>query len=146
MSTAELMEGCNAGDASSAALEQGRTKLLLAHLPKGSSTPFEMRKRLGIWRNHCFLGLLERIEEQHATATASPRTRRARGARARAMARSGAYRKSVQSLTTVTAQLSADEQKRWATELLPDTGRAGTGLRPLHGTLRRREFQRLTFS
>ena len=43
------------------------------------------------------------------------------------MARSGAYRKSVQSLTTVTAQLSADEQKRWATELLPDTGRAGTG-------------------
>ena len=84
LATAELVEGCNAGDESASVLERARSKLLLAHLPKGSSTPVEMRKRLDLWAAGRFLELLERIEEQQRAARASGKTARARGARARA--------------------------------------------------------------
>ena len=119
--TAELIEGSNAGDESAAVLEQARTKLLLAHLPKGCSTPLEMRTRLDLWRTGAFLELLRRIEGQQRPAAGRPGAGRPRGERARAMAKSGAYRKAVQSLLTASAELTAAEQQRWASELLPDT-------------------------
>ena len=123
LATAELVEGCNAGDESASVLERARSKLLLAHLPKGSSTPVEMRKRLDLWAAGRFLELLERIEEQQRAARASGKTARARGARAHALARRGAYRKGAQSLGTVSAQLSPEQQRTWAATLLPDSAR-----------------------
>ena len=119
--TAELIEGSNAGDESAAVLEQARTKLLLAHLPKGCSTPLEMRTRLDLWRTGAFLELLRRIEGQQRPAAGRSGAGRPRGERARAMAKSGAYRKAVQSLLTASAELTPAEQQRWASELLPDT-------------------------
>ena len=117
--TAELLEGSNAGDQSMAVLEQARSKLLLGHLPAGCSAPLEMRTRIDLWQRGCFLELLERMEGQYKAAKATNGTRRTRGQRARAMARSGAYRKAVASLSTSAADLTPDEQIRWANLLLP---------------------------
>ena len=114
--TAELIEGSNAGDESAAVSEQARTKLLLAHLPKGCSTPLEMRTRLDLWRTGAFLELLRRIEGQQRPAAGRSGAGRPRGERARAMAKSGAYRKAVQSLLTASAELTPAEQQRWASE------------------------------
>ena len=47
--TADLVEGSNQGDFVAATLEQARTKLLLARIPKGFSLPAELRVRFGLW-------------------------------------------------------------------------------------------------
>jgi len=125
--TAECVEGCNAGDATAADLEQARSKLLLAHLPKGCSTPVEMRQRLALWRAGSFLLLLERVEAQARDAAARPRAQKGRGARALATAQAGAFRKATQSLVSAPANLTPEEQQRWAAELLPDTSRPLAG-------------------
>ena len=87
------------GDASWAVLEQARSKLLLAHVPKGSSTNLELQTRFRLWQDAAFGRLLERIELQ-ARAAASPEAKPVanRGKRSRAMAQGGAFRKSLQAL------------------------------------------------
>jgi hypothetical protein len=131
--TASCVEGCNAGDASSAVLEQARSKLLLAHIPKGGSTLLELRTRLELWQQGSFVTLLERVSAQAQAATTSrssapPQQLLDRGARARRLAQGGAYRKSVQSLQSKTAVLDANQQRHWAVQLLPETAREDQGV------------------
>eukprot|EP00972_Heterocapsa_arctica_P083697 12333821-Heterocapsa_arctica.AAC.1 len=124
--TAALLEGMNADDATSALLEEARSKLLLAHVPRGDSKPHEFRARFAEWRAGEFGTLLRRVEDQRERAN----TRRAstsaedRAARSRRLARGGARRKAVQTLVSDVATLTPAEQRRWAAELLPRAGPA----------------------
>ena len=120
--TAILVEGLNAGDDVSGQLEEGRSKLLLGHVPRGSSTAHELRTRCDLWEAHDFSALLGRIEDQHAQFAArrsgTPTISNPCG-RVLRMARTGARRKAVQAMTSDTATFTAEEQRQWAAELLP---------------------------
>ena len=125
--TAALIEGCNSGDATFAALEQARTKLLLAVVPRTANAAQEMRARFAFWDARDFVQLLERAEAQ-ASAFAGRRAgpnedgASSRAARGRRMAQSGAFRKAVQSQITEVAAMSADDERAWAAKLLPCDG------------------------
>ena len=123
--TAECVAGCNDGDASWAVSEQARSKLLLAHVPKGSSTNLELQTRFRLWLDAAFGPLLQRVELQ-AQEAASPGANpvRNRGKRCKALAQGDSYRKGLQALGGSTAQLSPREQKEWASKLLPDRQQA----------------------
>ena len=131
--TATCIEGCNAGDASSAILEQARSKLLLAHVPKCSSTPLELTARLQLWQSSSFVELLERVESQAAVARSSVSSSPllGRGKRARRLAEGGAFRKAVQSLQSKTAKLDVEQQRHWAVQLLPETARGVGSVLPV---------------
>ena len=124
--TAACVEGSNVGDNSAALLEQARSKLLLAPVPKGCSTSAELGVRFALWEAGSFADLLVRLEVQ-AKNTADSRRQVSSfprpGARARKLAQSGAYRKAVQSFGAAAANLTAEDEQRWARELLPDTTR-----------------------
>ena len=127
--TAVLLEGMNADDADSAKLEEARSKLILAHVPKGSSKPHELRLRFAAWTAGDFDGLLQRIKNQHIHATASRSKQAPAGSRvsnSRRLARGGARRKAVQALTSDVAQLTSEQQRHWANELLPGAGPNGS--------------------
>ena len=47
--TADSVAGCNSGDVSAAALDQGQSKLLLAHVPNAYSTDAELKARVQLW-------------------------------------------------------------------------------------------------
>jgi hypothetical protein len=122
--TAMLVEGCNSGSSTFASLEQARSKLLLAVIPREANAAHEMRARLNLWDARDFVALLERAEAQ-ASASASRRTSgdgnaaATRVARARRIARCGAFRKAVQSQTTEVANMPPGDQRTWAAQLLP---------------------------
>lgn len=119
-----LVEGCNSGSSTFASLEQARSKLLLAVIPREANAAHEMRARLNLWDARDFVALLERAEAQ-ASASASRRTSgdgnaaATRVARARRIARCGAFRKAVQSQTTEVANMPPGDQRTWAAQLLP---------------------------
>gem|GEM_PF-7075693 len=131
--TASLVEGMNANDSKSALLEEARSKLLLARIPRGCSVPHELRARLGAWDAGEFEELLSRIEvqrERFLSSKAPAGARRRRGDRSLHLARGGARRKAVQALTSDMALLSPDEQRCWAAELLPGATAASRGPLP----------------
>lgn len=135
--TAVNIEGMNAGNGQCALLEEASSKLLLGHIPKGASTPAEMRARLALYTTGDFNGLLQRAEAQfrtrsqrHGVAESSGQQAGLRG-RTRRNVKAGAYRKAVQGLEVATARLTADEEAAFATELLPHAGRAGRERPPL---------------
>ena len=132
-----LVEGCNSGSSTFASLEQARSKLLLAVIPREANAAHEMRARLNLWDARDFVALLERAEAQTSAST-SRRTSgygnaaATRVARARCIARCGAFRKAVQSQTTEVANMPPGDQRTWAAQLLPpDNGPArAPGPRP----------------
>ena len=126
--TATLVEGCNANATGADTLEQARSKLLLAHIPKGRSQAHELRARLALWAGADFLQLLERVEAQGRAHRASQRASRKdeagmRAARGRRMARGGAYRKAVQAQLVEAAAFSPEDERAWAQRLLPASER-----------------------
>ena len=60
--TAACVDGCNVGDTSAAVLEQARSKLLLAPVPKGCSMSAELGTRFALWEAGSFSDLLDRAE------------------------------------------------------------------------------------
>jgi hypothetical protein len=123
------ISGMTAGDIRSNQLERARSKLLLALLPAGRNLKVELGCRFGLWAKNKLQQLRIRIEEQ-AFERADRRRRAPRGPaalmkakRAKALARDGAYRRAVMSLTSSVAELGREDQERWAKELLPASGR-----------------------
>ena len=103
-------------------LERGRSKLLLAPPPKGAHRRTELAERLRLWAAGEMTTLLVRIEEQareRASAAGSNSPQYNKGARARQLAKEGAYKKGVAALTSSVAILDDQAQARWAAELLP---------------------------
>lgn len=114
----EMVGGC----ARASDLERARCKLLLGPIPKHRTTRTELRDRLR-----------SRAEVQHAARTTARKAGRQHGIsmraqRAAALARSGAYRKAVASLTSECADLSLEEQSMWASRLLPSSNRPDEAL------------------
>ena len=76
-----------------------------------------------LWEKNKMEELLIRIEEQHMDVQSFRRRRSniaaSPGVRARKLARDGAYRKAVMSLTSSLAELSPEEEQKWASQLLP---------------------------
>eukprot|EP00969_Alexandrium_andersonii_P271392 11995142-Alexandrium_andersonii.AAC.1 len=60
----DTLDGLVLGDARASALEQARSRLLLAPPPKGFSVRTELAVRLRLWRAEEFGELLTRAEEQ----------------------------------------------------------------------------------
>ena len=102
-------------------LERGRSKLLLAPPPPSVHRRSELSTRFRLWGERRFEQLLTRVEEQaRDRETVVQRGERgSAGARARKLIREGAYRKGAAALSGGVATLSAAEQARWASELLP---------------------------
>ncbi len=129
--TAHCLNAMCAGDASGSLLEESRSKLLLSMIPKGSNIRVELNNRLLLWLGRDFETLVLRIENQYRerrSATARNRVKSSvasRGRRAQQLALDGAYSKGVAATTTEVAQLSADEQKMWASRLLPRSSTPG---------------------
>jgi len=122
--TAGLIEGMNANSATAGALEEGRSKLLLAVIPKGASPPTEMRVRLDLWQSGRFEELLARIEVQQAASAGAVGAPTATTSRCRRLAQGGARRKAIVALTSETATLTDEQQRVCATELLPQAAAA----------------------
>ena len=61
---ATLLEGMNAHNVTAGILEEARTKLLLAVVPRGESKPRELRERLRLWEAGHFGALLDRVHSQ----------------------------------------------------------------------------------
>ena len=53
--TARSLEGSNEGSHGPAMLEEACAKLLLAHMPRGSSSPQELRVRIGLWEDGSYI-------------------------------------------------------------------------------------------
>ena len=109
-------------------LEMGRTKLLLAPIPRKFSVRTELNVRLQLWFAGTVEELLVRVEEQarNAAETSSTQVSNA-GRRAAHLTRSGAFSKAVSNLTSSVATLTSPEQRSWAEKLLPCSG-LGTAL------------------
>ena len=63
--TRQAWDGCADGDAQWAALEEGRSKLLLGPVPEGMALAEEVLARTDLWENGEFATLLSRIEQQN---------------------------------------------------------------------------------
>jgi hypothetical protein len=120
------------------ALEEGRSKLLLAAIPDGAHVPREVATRVSLFERRAFEDLLSRIELQ-AVNKAGKKMKKtklgtikadsaARKSRARKQVLEGAYRKAIGTLTSKVAELSPAENKRWATELHPSAADRGGSL------------------
>ena len=98
---------------------------MYAPVPRGFNTRTELGERFSLWEQGKFAELLLRAEVQAAFRAEDRRRRRGgwagaqRIARARTLARAGAYRRAVVSLTSEVAVLTAEEQREWAAQLLP---------------------------
>ena len=120
-----VARGCARGNM----LEQGRSKLLYGPVPRGFNTRTEMATRFSMWEDGLFSELLLRAEAQAAFRLEDRQRRRGggvgdqRATRAKALARAGAYRRAVVSLTSEVALLSVDDQRSWAASLLPRSTR-----------------------
>ena len=131
------LEGMNAGFERNALLEMASSKLLLGHIPKGISTPTEMRARLALYAAGDFEGLLQRAEAQLRSRIRRQGAEAASGGQAglsgrtRRNVKAGAYRKAIQGLEAAAARLSAAEEAAFAEELLPNPGRERRERRPL---------------
>ena len=99
-------------------LAKAHAKLLLAPPPRGFSLRNELIVRFDLWQEGSFSELLFRAEEQLRTRLEDRRARRscgaARGARARALAREGARSRAIATLTSEMADLTPQDQRRWA--------------------------------
>ena len=110
-------------------LEQARSKMLYGRIPQGFSTRKELGERFALWEQGRFAELLLRSEAQAAFRIEDHRRRkggsvgRQRASRAKALARAGAYRRAVVSLTSEVADLSDVDQRQWAAQLLPCSSR-----------------------
>ncbi len=130
--TSSCIEGANRGEGAFAVLDEACSKLLLAHIPKDTNTTHELRIRFDMWEAKDFDGLLARAETQARqlkpgrNESSFPRNRK----RVRHSVRNGAYRKGLQKITSTTAQLTSEDEKRWARELLPDSARPAASAVP----------------
>ena len=102
----QLLNGIADGDASAAALEEGRSRLLLGPPLRGANLRVELATRLHLWESHSFEELLVRAEVQSQArarqcchgGTGTPQE--ARGRRARSLIAEGEYSKAASSLHT----------------------------------------------
>ena len=141
--TAACWLGMAVGSAPHTTAEEGRSKLLLASVPQGSTAADEVAKRLDLWENGSLETLVQRIEQQ-AIVNQRNRSRgskgaakaAARGKKAKRMTAEGAYRKATTSLTSDMMQFTAEEDLKWATELLPKSSQpdAAIATRPANDT------------
>ena len=104
------------GDEYACRLEEIRTKLLLAPVPRGSHLKVELSRRLQLWIDGKFVELLSRAENQareaalHRSVFRSAAKHGSRARRARHLVSEGAYSKATASLQTETADLDAAAQ------------------------------------
>ena len=126
------------GSHSHAAVEEGRSKLLLGAVPVGTSAADEVASRLALWENGEFERLLQRAEQQiivirKAANKGRPTAASKQGAkakRAKRLAADGAYRKATSSLISDMMDFDASEDVQWATKLLPRSGHPDDALVP----------------
>ena len=113
--------------------ERARSKLLFLPPPRGVSWRGELARRLDLVRQGDWSELLVRVEEQcRCRAQLSRRSRVAtqdfgrRAARAKQLAREGAFSKAVAAVSTEVASFPPATQHRWASTLLPRSARAAS--------------------
>ena len=126
-----IAEGIEAAlaDGPDRCLELGRTKLLLGPCPVGLTPRDEMAERLRLWEAREWETLLVRAETQAReknrgrNGPTAPVT--GKGKRARALVRSGAFRKGVAALTGSLAPLTPEQEVMWGRKLLPQAEAPG---------------------
>ena len=118
-------------------LAQSVPKLIFSMPPKGFNNAQEMKLRLNMWNDRRYNDLLERIEAQFFERQQSRRKRQAsnrrsptaeQGRRACNIAAENAFNKAV-------APLTNDEEKKWASTLLPTSTRPDRVLARTSGTV-----------
>ena len=114
-------------------LEESRSKLIYSMPPKGTSNVSELRIRCGLWTEGHFDQLLERIEQQNFNRSqrrkrkgTTPANRAELARKARSTAAEGAYKKALGVFGDGPINLSAADQVRHATSLLPCSSRPET--------------------
>lgn len=105
-------------------LEEGRSKLLLMEAPARAHLQQELGERFALWNNGLYADLLSRAERQLLLKGQPAKKQRkvstsTKGAKARRQIGEGAYRKAMGTLSTDAAQLTVEEQRKFATMLLP---------------------------
>ena len=134
--TRQCWNRCADGDATWAALEEARSKLILGSVPQGMAVADEVAARMALWEAGEFTQLLDRMEQQRILIDRT-RVRRQpqgvedpdrRGKRARHLAAEGAFRKAAASLTSGMLPTTAAEDQAFAAELLPRTRRPDAAL------------------
>ena len=112
-------------------LEQGRSKLLLSLPPAGMHLRTELELRHRLWAEGQVEELLVCAEAQATERARASRPsqcgHRARGRKARQLAREQAFRKGVTALTGAMAALTPQEERAWAGKLLPSSAEAEGG-------------------
>ena len=120
--SAENLEDMARGHERGAILEQVSAKLLLAPVPPSERVNAEVLHRAAMWGRMEFDQLVSRIEVQQMRARSGPPAECPRARRRRRvcrLAREGAYSKATASTATETADVSSEEQRQWAEQLLP---------------------------
>jgi hypothetical protein len=133
---AECLEGLNEGLPGWSASEEARPKLLLMECVPGAHFQTELSRRLRLWEDRDFEGLLSSLEAQRVLRSQKPRRRQKANAatacssKTRRMVAEGAYRKALNNLTSSVAAYTAAEQKLWAHKLLPKSDTPSVALAP----------------
>jgi hypothetical protein len=123
------LQGMCEGSSSHALAEEGRSKLLFGAVPQGVPAADEVAARLRLWEGRRFEQLLQKTEQQvimaqrlrsRTSASASSLVDLSRKCKkAIRVAAEGAYRKATNGLVSAMMSFSADEDFKWAGELLP---------------------------
>ena len=127
---AEALEGCMAGDSAWGFLAQHRSRMLLAHVPKGMDRVMELKRRLRLWEEGQFDELIRSVvgqqqsEDQARATPARQNGEERRGARAKQQAAAGAKSKAVKGLVGGLAAASPEQRQRWTEEMIPRCQRA----------------------
>ena len=137
--TQDVWAGMAAGLPGWTAIEEGRTKLLLAGIPSGAHVPQEVLRRADLFLRRSYEELLSRVELQMAGGGRQGRRRKQttshRQEQARRQTAEGAYRKAVQTLTTSVAQLTPEQNMEWAVRLHPRAADPATACSAQDGPL-----------
>ena len=117
-----ILKKMNEGDEEAFFLEELRSKLLLSPVPKKRNRRVELSLRLQLWEQRDLIQLVTRIEEQ---ARNRPQKRAVgqgggkKGKRAKYLVREGARARAVACLVSDLAELTPEEERKYAEELLP---------------------------
>ena len=122
------------GDPKWSTLTEAEERLITAPLPEGISAPVEVAQRLDLWEAGDVQGLLVKVEQQ-VRVRRTQRRRQRRGLNAdhgrsskkakasKRLAADGAYRKAVVSIASDLIHFTPDEDRHYATEMIPRTTR-----------------------
>ena len=122
---AESLESCMAGDETWGFLAQHRSRLLLAHVPRGTDRVSELKRRLRLWEQGLFDELIQHVvaqqleENRQGPARTELQGDEHKGAKARQQTAAGAKSKAVKGLVGGIATGSPEQRASWTTELIP---------------------------